>query len=383
MLGLFGWADRAPVITGGLLDGWDESRSKGIGRGRPLDGTVPVPGAVRSAPVPGQRPASGDEGDLLPPGVLALYRERLDADGLDFLKRGPRSPEEQLAFAQRVHPEAYRTAEPLPEREQRRFQERGEIEEHAAFVGPDGIVYQRDEDSGEGPAARIRRGFESAVGGYERPSLRQLFAEGNRQADKVPRRVETDEQPAESEGDASVVFDIGSPTNEIVDADAMLQGLHFDPSGPGEKRTALGMPLDALRAWQLRSDVDDAVRQYFPKLRDAHNNEADAFRHALWSFLVTRNIGLDAAKQIGDAHERYDEGQKQGEQLMDLFNNNVGRRLALDPGNKDRPAEEVVLEALRNGQLQTQSFRLPGSQAPELQWPGLFLKGPYMNRNGY
>ena len=43
---------------------------------------------------------------------------------------------------------------------------------------------------------------------------------------------------------------------------------------------------------------------------------------------------------------------------MGLYNNNVGRRLALDPANRDRPAEEVVLEALRGGRLQTEYFKI-------------------------
>jgi len=32
---------------------------------------------------------------------------------------------------------------------------------------------------------------------------------------------------------------------------------------------------------------------------------------------------------------------------MDLYNNNVGRQMALDPRNRDRPPEEVIREALR------------------------------------
>lgn len=42
---------------------------------------------------------------------------------------------------------------------------------------------------------------------------------------------------------------------------------------------------------------------------------------------------------------------------MDLYNNNVGRRLALDPANRGRQAEEVILEAIQNGKLQTRPFR--------------------------
>ena len=119
-----------------------------------------------------------DEGDLLSQSVINLYREQLDDDGLDFLKRGPRSMAERLAFAQRVHPAAYRTAKRLSEDDQRRFKAYGEIESYAAFVGPDGVVYRRNEDSEESLAARIRRGFETAVGGYDRSDPVRLLAAG-------------------------------------------------------------------------------------------------------------------------------------------------------------------------------------------------------------
>ena len=41
---------------------------------------------------------------------------------------------------------------------------------------------------------------------------------------------------------------------------------------------------------------------------------------------------------------------------MDLYNNNAGRQMALDPRNRDRTPEEVILEALRAGRLQTRPF---------------------------
>ena len=49
---------------------------------------------------------------------------------------------------------------------------------------------------------------------------------------------------------------------------------------------------------------------------------------------------------------------------MDLYNNNAGRQMALDPRNRDRPPEEVILEALRAGRLQTSPFNIgQGEQA--------------------
>ena len=43
---------------------------------------------------------------------------------------------------------------------------------------------------------------------------------------------------------------------------------------------------------------------------------------------------------------------------MDLYNNNLGRRLALEAKDSNRPAEEVIFEAMKSGQLQTRPFNI-------------------------
>ncbi|MCZ6467061.1 MAG: hypothetical protein O6829_07290, partial [Alphaproteobacteria bacterium] len=83
----------------------------------------------------------------------------------------------------------------------------------------------------------------------------------------------------------------------------------------------------------------------------------DAFRHAYWSYLVTQLFAADLAKGFGDAHE-ISTPNPAGGRLMDLYNNNTGRKLALDPANKGRPADVVILDALRQGQLQTRPFAI-------------------------
>ncbi len=90
---------------------------------------------------------------------------------------------------------------------------------------------------------------------------------------------------------------------------------------------------------------------------------ADAFRHTYWSYRMTEALGPDAAKRYGDAHEITVRGPD-GDRLMDLYNNNLGRRLALDPANKGRPAEDVVLEAIKKGDAQTQPFKTRSTPAP-------------------
>lgn len=55
----------------------------------------------------------------------------------------------------------------------------------------------------------------------------------------------------------------------------------------------------------------------------------DAYRHVLWSYLLTRTYGEDFAKQVTDAHETETAEPDEAERIMDLKNNEIGRRYAL------------------------------------------------------
>lgn len=57
-----------------------------------------------------------------------------------------------------------------------------------------------------------------------------------------------------------------------------------------------------------------------------HNGRGDAFRHALFSALNSRDLGIDLAKRLGDAHELHPAETPLGRE-MDLFNNDVGRKI--------------------------------------------------------
>lgn len=85
------------------------------------------------------------------------------------------------------------------------------------------------------------------------------------------------------------------------------------------------------------------------------NDGVDAFRHTLWSFTLAREIGPRRAKIWQDAHEK-DKGGA-GARLMDLYNNNIGHRLAMDPRNRNRDAVDVMMEALLQGKIRTQVFQ--------------------------
>ena len=113
------------------------------------------------------------------------------------------------------------------------------------------------------------------------------------------------------------------------------------------------------------------------------------FGHGYASIRATMELGPWAAKRLGDANETMRRDNPAGEMLTDLYNNSVGRKLAigaltqarsledvvlnsvrrgdylaLGGGRRDWPVEEMVLQAMRDGKFQMKSFRLKQSASP-------------------
>lgn len=83
-------------------------------------------------------------------------------------------------------------------------------------------------------------------------------------------------------------------------------------------------------------------------------NNGDAFRHCLWSALMTRDIGITMASRWGTAHEDGAPGQSQLERTMDLTNNAAGRVYAYSGGfgnYNDTQMANAVQDKVRNGEL--------------------------------
>jgi hypothetical protein len=124
--------------------------------------------------------AGDDEATGLPASVINQYRDGLDQEGQDFLRRGPRSFEEQLAYAQQVRPSAFQNATPASMDDQLRFWRGRDVDWAGNFVGPNGVVYIRDDWMNvEKPEARIFRAYENMVGGFKRPKLDDLLNQLN------------------------------------------------------------------------------------------------------------------------------------------------------------------------------------------------------------
>ena len=99
---------------------------------------------------------------------------------------------------------------------------------------------------------------------------------------------------------------------------------------------------------QLKDSAHAQASQRFPAdgQEDGHG---DAFRHAYWNALMVREYGADWARRFATAHERLP-GNPADREAMDLFNNEVGRRIAAahPDANPDELAT-LVEQAIRRG----------------------------------
>lgn len=101
---------------------------------------------------------------------------------------------------------------------------------------------------------------------------------------------------------------------------------------------------------KLPPEMQEAARKQWPT-GDGHN---DAFRHAYWNARMTAEFGVKWAEQYATAHEAVPEtvNNSSVREAMDLYNNKVGRQIALD-NPRASPAElaDKVKQALDEGKL--------------------------------
>lgn len=157
------------------------------------------------------------------------------------------------------------------------------------------------------------------------------------------------------------------PTQAEVGLEEMHAILEFDPKrGKGDVENVLEFgPVPAAHGFRAHF----MAKKFLPNFR-GYQDDQDAVRHALWSFLIARNHGSETAKFVTDGHERrpgilggsVSGVERPGGTLQDLYNNRVGREAAIDPRNRNRKPEHVIIELYRAGKLQTRPFRLKNHQ---------------------
>jgi uncharacterized protein RhaS with RHS repeats len=141
----------------------------------------------------------------------------------------------------------------------------------------------------------------------------------------------------------------------------------YDPDGQ-DARERLGAlwsvgPLDAYRGGvSIRGQAESMAEN--SGLGGPHNGPQDAYRHCLWSYLMTQRLGPEQAERLGSGHEAAGGrgGQPSGEEAMDSSNNQAGRECGLD---RNRDCGESCMERLRNGELSgVGGVRIPPSSTP-------------------
>jgi hypothetical protein len=84
-------------------------------------------------------------------------------------------------------------------------------------------------------------------------------------------------------------------------------------------------PMKAHRLFRIRTYAREESRRAHRKDRAVPE---DAYRHVLWSYLLSKAFGEGFAKKVTDAHETGRTGNTSEERLMDLKNNRIGSRYA-------------------------------------------------------
>jgi hypothetical protein len=81
-------------------------------------------------------------------------------------------------------------------------------------------------------------------------------------------------------------------------------------------------PLRAAQLLRIKDDAESTARAAYE--RDDQVPQ-DAYRHVLWSYLLTNRYGRQFAQRVTDAHEQGETGNTPAEREMDYHNNAIGR----------------------------------------------------------
>ncbi|MBA3016029.1 MAG: hypothetical protein KKD63_09425 [Proteobacteria bacterium] len=98
-------------------------------------------------------------------------------------------------------------------------------------------------------------------------------------------------------------------------------------------------PFKAPRLLQIRDDAQESASR-------AHQEHAvipeDAYRHVLWSYLLTTTYGDQFAKEVTNAHEQGITDNTPAEHRMDYANNAVGRKYAAQNYSRDEIIDRLL-----------------------------------------
>ncbi len=106
------------------------------------------------------------------------------------------------------------------------------------------------------------------------------------------------------------------------------------------------LSVNPIRLPKLLNIMNDAKRES-ERYRDVKGIPEDAYRHVLWSYLLTMEYGPEFAEAITDAHEEGDNTNTEAEHRMDYNNNTIGREYA----DRQYKRNEILGHLLRDNRV--------------------------------
>jgi hypothetical protein len=132
---------------------------------------------------------------------------------------------------------------------------------------------------------------------------------------------------------------------------------------PSERKLVETNGDEAIVVFTQKVRAEYSSSRNFPKQH--LNDEGDAFRHFVWSGLLTKAIGSTRAKEYLDAHEA-DPDQPMNERKMDEFNNSAGQKAAEKLGeSKEWGITELEKEGLKQLRELELNVLKPGLEIPK------------------
>lgn len=108
--------------------------------------------------------------------------------------------------------------------------------------------------------------------------------------------------------------------------------------------------VGAKDAYDIYKTALNRAENVFEGQGETHGH-SDAFRHAYWNAMLTQRFGEEWTASYTTAHERVPD-QPRAEEAMDLHNNEVGRRIAMEnPDSSPEELEQLVADAVRGGEM--------------------------------
>ncbi|MCG7381718.1 hypothetical protein [Paenibacillus sp. ACRRY] len=164
--------------------------------------------------------------------------------------------------------------------------------------------------------------------------------------------ITTDEQAWErmAELNASLDYDIVTP----------MAGYNNGILNNVAEMAAAVAAVDPIDAAKAKINANTAI-QYTASsgYTGIEDGKADAYRHAFWNILMTRDIGASQAKEVADIHEKYNFSHQLAA-TMDDYNNAVGRGSYPSSGSTTDTALSNIIKSkmtagtlvyIKNGEL--------------------------------